>query len=657
MAGTTTTMDTALSPRLRHLLIQEDRTTGRLIMPLAHAAAPASPPASPTFGTLATVPAAGGSGSDKGSGAGSASLPPISALGGVGVDPHAHTHALTRPGSSASSAAPVLPLPLPERARQASLALPRPIDRRPSGSILNLINGLSVHSPPSSASSSEHSFRLEQDRRIAEQRRDRDRERDLEQDRERDRERERDAGTALEMAERRRSESSTSQASAPSVASSSTSASASSPYHEHAYAHAHPYLHPPRSAGSAHGQLSHGLGRAHEHEHAARDPGAYTVRRSSSNASASSATPRAAATHVMPAPTSFSSPAAHAPPHPHPYPHAHSDTHPHSHPYLHAHPYAHAHTPHWRAPAAPPFFEPRRSMALAPTSHALRPDLARRHSSHPYEYNPATRAPVGYAGHLLAPAYPAVPVIGARAPISRTTKACNACRARKVRCDAGAGLPGAGLGAGAGAGGETGTCSRCRESGVACVYTSVQKKRGPCPGSARPSLSRVRRPSAPRSAVAYDPDLSPDDPRVSYAYDWPPAPSPGGALASAHANAKSAPAGGAARWPPQPSVLGWAYGPARDAVTRHGHDMYERERNVSGGSSGDRDLRELELELPHQHRALGPLDADPRGVFEKDYSMRAIPELRERPAPFARDLPALPPLRVSVRDRDSFYEP
>ncbi|ORX41073.1 hypothetical protein BD324DRAFT_36571 [Kockovaella imperatae] len=61
--------------------------------------------------------------------------------------------------------------------------------------------------------------------------------------------------------------------------------------------------------------------------------------------------------------------------------------------------------------------------------------------------------------------------MGSRAPISRTTKACNACRTRKVRCDAG-GLPG----------GQPGTCSRCRESGVDCVYSVIQKKRGPCPG-------------------------------------------------------------------------------------------------------------------------------------------------------------------------------
>jgi hypothetical protein len=60
--------------------------------------------------------------------------------------------------------------------------------------------------------------------------------------------------------------------------------------------------------------------------------------------------------------------------------------------------------------------------------------------------------------------------IGGRVPISRTTKACNACRSRKVRCDAG------------GATGEPTTCSRCKEAGVECTYSGTQKKRGPCPG-------------------------------------------------------------------------------------------------------------------------------------------------------------------------------
>ncbi|KAK8850488.1 hypothetical protein IAR55_004406 [Kwoniella newhampshirensis] len=120
---------------------------------------------------------------------------------------------------------------------------------------------------------------------------------------------------------------------------------------------------------------------------------------------------------------------------------------------------------------------------------SARPALYRRHSSQPYEYSPSSahssRPTTAYAtGPIYEPEYAAA--MGGRAPISRTTKACNACRSRKVRCDAG----------GNNGSGELGTCSRCRESGVQCVYTGVQKKRGPCPGTARPSISKTRRSSA-----------------------------------------------------------------------------------------------------------------------------------------------------------------
>ena len=111
-----------------------------------------------------------------------------------------------------------------------------------------------------------------------------------------------------------------------------------------------------------------------------------------------------------------------------------------------------------------------RPLPTAPASGSFpnRPDVFRRHSvmsyeadsSHPYPQVSPSK------GYLLMEES-----MGSRAPISRATKACNACRTRKVRCDAG-GLPG----------GQPGTCSRCRESGVDCVYSVVQKKRGPCPG-------------------------------------------------------------------------------------------------------------------------------------------------------------------------------
>jgi hypothetical protein len=63
-----------------------------------------------------------------------------------------------------------------------------------------------------------------------------------------------------------------------------------------------------------------------------------------------------------------------------------------------------------------------------------------------------------------------------RAPISRVTKACNACRSRKVRCDAG-GLVAVPL--------ESGErpCSRCKAAEIMCVYPAHHRKRGPKPGT------------------------------------------------------------------------------------------------------------------------------------------------------------------------------
>ena len=97
-----------------------------------------------------------------------------------------------------------------------------------------------------------------------------------------------------------------------------------------------------------------------------------------------------------------------------------------------------------------------------------RPDVFRRHSCHPYECNTTSQA------QQRGLDSPPVHSYGSRTPISRTTKACNACRSRKVRCDAG--------GQEALATGQPSTCSRCREAGFHCVYSGLQKKRGPCPG-------------------------------------------------------------------------------------------------------------------------------------------------------------------------------
>ncbi|WVQ70720.1 hypothetical protein IAR50_000242 [Cryptococcus sp. DSM 104548] len=164
-----------------------------------------------------------------------------------------------------------------------------------------------------------------------------------------------------------------------------------------------------------------------------------------------------------------------------------------------------------------------------------RPAMYRRHSSHPYErYDRYSYAPPYHPSahrhsaphHTLPPAARSPPSVyvdstrpspyddfriintASRAPISRTTKACNSCRSRKVRCDAGAANGGV-------AGKES--CMRCKESGLECVYSTVQKKRGPCPGTARPSVSKSRRSSGQsnhsrshaRGSVSSQPQLSP----------------------------------------------------------------------------------------------------------------------------------------------------
>ncbi|WVO17375.1 hypothetical protein L204_105067 [Cryptococcus depauperatus] len=141
-----------------------------------------------------------------------------------------------------------------------------------------------------------------------------------------------------------------------------------------------------------------------------------------------------------------------------------------------------------------------------------RPAPYRRHPSHPYErypvyssfHPPAQLHSAPYASPASRHEIQPVPVqpttafatvsydpgpplaTSSRPPISRTTKACNSCRARKVRCDAGTtqekstrGMP----------------CSRCRENKMECIYTNVQKKRGPCPGTARPLNGKSRRTS------------------------------------------------------------------------------------------------------------------------------------------------------------------
>ncbi|WOO78832.1 Glucose transport transcription regulator RGT1 [Vanrija pseudolonga] len=135
-------------------------------------------------------------------------------------------------------------------------------------------------------------------------------------------------------------------------------------------------------------------------------------------------------------------------------------------------------------------------------------DIDRRHSYHPGQgapgytpgpIRPSTSKHQAHRGHPGHPGHPGqlpyhpemvpFPGDGMRTPISRTTKACDSCRARKVRCnpDPSALIPG--------------TCTRCSEANRECVFTSTQKKRGPAPGktarSATSSSSAARANAGP----------------------------------------------------------------------------------------------------------------------------------------------------------------
>jgi hypothetical protein len=139
-------------------------------------------------------------------------------------------------------------------------------------------------------------------------------------------------------------------------------------------------------------------------------------------------------------------------------------------------------TPPSTAPAHPASFDNRgsflreqqRTTSTGDSLHPARPGVFRRHSGHPYDIPSSSRPTSSYTPPRMQMEELSV-ATGSRAPISRTTKACNACRSRKVRCDAGGVTSG-----------EPTTCGRCREGGIACVYSGPQKKRGPCPGYVRP---------------------------------------------------------------------------------------------------------------------------------------------------------------------------
>ncbi|KAK1920563.1 hypothetical protein DB88DRAFT_330246 [Papiliotrema laurentii] len=289
--------------------------------------------------------------------------------------------------------------------------------------------------------------------------------------------------------------------------------------------------------------------------------------------------------------------AAYPPPHPatsHGYPHAH-----------------HAHHPQSFNARESYLSEQRRAVTAAgpSTGPSVRPDVFRRHSTHPYEYTPPPSRPGPYssAGHLEDFS----PIVGSRAPISRTTKACNACRSRKVRCDAG-GTPN----------GEPSTCSRCRESGVECVYSGPQKKRGPCPGTVRqPNGARSRRPSH-RSSVT----------SIATSYVTTP-PSEDEAQWTTRSSYGFPPPG--TEWPQ-----------AGNKPPVHPHPLRT--------SPTARQAPIPVLSWPGMQPAI-EID-EPKVVFQDGYSMRPIGEQDKR-AEMRKMSLALPPLKVALEKRESYYTP
>ncbi|KAI9633531.1 uncharacterized protein MKK02DRAFT_38186 [Dioszegia hungarica] len=302
-----------------------------------------------------------------------------------------------------------------------------------------------------------------------------------------------------------------------------------------------------------------------------------------------------------------------------------------------------------------PFFARQHRPSVDNPIPTLRPDMYRRHSGQPYDINPATNRII-YREFDFNPG-------GSRVPISRTTKACNACRSRKVRCDAG------------GQSGETGTCSRCREAGVECSYTGAQKKRGPCPGLARPGMGARRQSGQPIPGNT-PPELSPDS-RSSYGFPLP-------QNEQSHAQLPPIPQHGLqSALPPIPSVhsqpppqsnyqvhQGWTSAQPRPLYLPTSPTSLARRPATATASQTGRKPSFVSWHPP---------DIEERpGVFEQEYSMQAqergvtMPGMQQgdwrdservyrtstggSTSAFGGDGRSLPPLSVALR-RTSFYEP
>lgn len=255
---------------------------------------------------------------------------------------------------------------------------------------------------------------------------------------------------------------------------------------------------------------------------------------------------------------------------------------------------------HSYQPGPPP------SEYIAPPQHSAAAGGPPMHPGHPYPPPPH---------HGPAPFYEATHAIpfetGARAPISRTTKACNGCRERKVRCDAG-GQPGGG-----------GVCSRCRESGRECKYSATQKKRGPMPGRA----GRARRTSLEDGLLRQQPPSWGDYPRYPYSPR-----SPRHEPYPLHSHAPPPP-------PPPPDYFG-PRSPRSAPVEWWRQEWQDRDPR---DPHMHRDPREMESPRGRRSELFDPRERDPRDTRLMD------PRLEPR-AVDPRDPRAADPRSVDPRD-------
>ena len=139
----------------------------------------------------------------------------------------------------------------------------------------------------------------------------------------------------------------------------------------------------------------------------------------------------------------------------------------------------------------PPYTAPLPIRPISPRHHYAPPDLSRRHSEMPphtyaQSYAPQPQPPPAHSRPSTS--YESVPPAGTDGkpgtkpgePIERATKACNTCRDKKIRCYQQ-------LESSRQGDSPPPPCKRCHDKGLECVWTEVQKKRGPLPGSTRPA--------------------------------------------------------------------------------------------------------------------------------------------------------------------------